>query len=72
MYKDWLDEQKEKRLIEKVRPTEPKKIRLRKISTATNAEGALNSPYEAIKSSTKFGKKINYSFVKSLFRKKKV
>ena len=72
MYKDWLDEQREKRLIEKVRPTEPKKIRLRKISTATNAEGALNSPYEAIKSSTKFGKKINYSFVKSLFRKKKV
>lgn len=70
MYKDWLDEQKEKKMMEKLKPAEPKKIRIRKISTASTPEGS--TPYEAIKNSTKFGKKINYNFVKSLFRKKKI
>ena len=70
MYKDWLDEQKEKKMMEKLKPSEPKKIRIRKISTASTPEGS--TPYEAIKNSTKFGKKINYNFVKTLFRKKKI
>lgn len=72
MYRDWIEEQRDKREHEKG-PNEQKKIKLRKISTitATSQLSAIShtSPYDAIKSSTKFGRKINYSFVKTLFNK---
>ena len=67
MYKDWLDEQKEKKMYEKPLQLEPKKIRSRKVSSALSQD-SIKTPYEAIKSSGKFGKKINFNYVKSLFQ----
>lgn len=73
MYKDWIEEQRDKREHEKALPIEQRKIKLRKISaiTATSQLSAAShtSPYDAIKSSSKFGRKINYNFVKTLFKK---
>jgi transcription factor IIIB subunit 2 len=59
MYKDWLDEQKEKKMYEKPMQLEPKKMRSRKVSSVLSQD-SIKTPYEAIKSS---GKKRLYSII---------
>ena len=72
MYKDWIEQQKEKE--EKL--AKDKKINIkpqRKRSKKMIIKPGLiqKTPFEAIKSSNKFGKKINYSYIKSIMSKRK-
>ena len=65
MFRDWLEEQREKQEKNKLQPMPSKKPRIKKISGNPN-----QNPYEAIKNSTKFGTKINYPYVQKIFQKK--
>ena len=69
MHKDWIEEQNEKEKREqKLKPVQPKK-RLKK--TLVNADGRKRTAFEAIKGSKYFGKKINYSYVRSMMSNNK-
>ena len=72
MYKDWIEQQREKE--EKL--AKDKKINIKKQKKRTKKmivkPGLIQkTPFEAIKSSNKFGKKINYSYIKSIMSKRK-
>ena len=71
MFKDWIEHQKEKEEKEgkekKIKVKEPRK-RNKKIIVN---DGNKKSAFEAIKSSNKFGKKINFSYIKSIMSKRK-
>ena len=78
MYRNWIEEQEEKKMFENGGRKDssgnpnslPKKIKTRKTSIALSQD-SLNkqSPYEAIKNCNKFGRKVNFSHIKSLFNK---
>ena len=73
MFKDWIEQQKEKEEKElkenKTKTREPKK-RIKK--TIFKSDGSQRTPEEAIKSSNKiFSKKMNFSYIKSMMSKKK-
>ena len=72
MYKDWIEQQREKE--EKL--AKDKKINIKNQKKRTKKmivkPGLIQkTPFEAIKSSNKFGKKINYSYIKSIMSKRK-
>jgi hypothetical protein len=66
MFRDWLEEQREKEEKNKMQPFQNKKPRVKKIVNSNQNQ----SPYEAIKNSTKFGTKINYPYVQKIFQNK--
>ena len=66
MFRDWLEEQREKEEKNKMQPFQTKKPRVKKLVNSIQNQ----SPYEAIKNSTKFGTKINYPYVQKIFQKK--
>ena len=72
MFKDWIESQKEKEEKEgkekKLKVKEPRK-RIKKM--IFKSDGSQKTPFEAIKSSNKFGRKINYSYIKSIMSKRK-
>ena len=72
MFKDWIESQKEKEEKEgkdkKVKVREPRK-RIKKM--IFKSDGNQKTPFEAIKSSNKFGRKVNYSYIKSIMSKRK-
>jgi hypothetical protein len=72
MFKDWIEQQKEKEEKEgkekKVKVKEPRK---RNKQMVVNSDGNKKSAFDAIKSSNKFGKKINFSYIKSIMSKRK-
>ena len=72
MFKDWIEQQKEKEEKEgkekKLKVKEPRK-RIKKMMI--KPDGKQKSAFEAIKSSSKFGKKINFSYIKSIMSKRK-
>ena len=72
MFKDWIEQQKEKEEKEgkekKINMKEPRKRNKKMI---LKPGGIQKTPFEAIKSSNKFGKKINYSYIKSIMSKRK-
>lgn len=78
MYRNWIEEQEEKKMFEKGPRKESvagsssvanKKTKSRKTSIALSQDGLKQTPYEAIKNSNKFGRKVNYCHIKSLFNK---
>ena len=72
MFKDWIEQQREKeekeRKEKKINIKNPKK-RSKKMTVKPGT--IQKTPFEAIKSSNKFGKKINYSYIKSIMSKRK-
>ncbi len=64
LFKDWIDEQKEKRKVEKKQV----KRKIRKLSRLDTTVS--RDPVEAIKNSSRFGKKINFNLLKRMFVKK--
>jgi transcription factor IIIB subunit 2 len=72
MFKDWIEQQKEREEKEgkekKINMKEPRKRNKKMILKSGSIQ---KTPYEAIKSSNKFGKKINYSYIKSIMSKRK-
>ena len=72
MFKEWIESQKEKEEKEgkekKVKVREPRK-KIKKM--IFKSDGNQKTPFEAIKSSNKFGRKINYSYIKSIMSKRK-
>ena len=72
MFKDWIEQQKEKEEKEgkekKINMKEPRKRSKKMVFKSGSIQ---KTPYEAIKSSNKFGKKINYSYIKSIMSKRK-
>ena len=74
MFKDWIESQKEKEEKEgKEKNSKVKKEPRKRIKTMIfKFDGSKRAqPDESIKSSNKFGKKINYSYVKSMMSKRK-
>ena len=68
MHKDWIEEQNEKEKREqKMKPVQPRK-RLKKV--LVNPDGRKKTAFEAIKSSKRFGKKINYNYVRTMISNK--
>ena len=65
MYKDWIEEQKEKEEKEKNNENKIKRIRYKKINSIVN-----KTPEEAIKNCKKFSAKINNNYIREQFRKK--
>ncbi len=64
LFRDWIEEQKEKKKVEK------KEIK-RKIRKLSRLETTVSrDPVEAIKNSSRFGKKINFNMLNSMFVKK--
>ena len=71
MFKDWIEQQKEKEEKEdKKKKLKVKEPRKRNKKVIVN-DGNKKSAFEAIKSSNKFGKKINFSYIKSIMSKRK-
>ena len=72
MFKDWIEQQREKEEKEgkekKINMKEPRKRSKKLVFKSGSIQ---KTPYEAIKSSNKFGKKINYSYIKSIMSKRK-
>jgi transcription factor IIIB 90 kDa subunit len=64
LFKDWIEEQKEKKKAEKKQV----KKRIRKLSKLDTTIS--RDPVEAIKNSTKFGKKINLNLLNNMFKNK--
>ena len=65
LFNDWIEEQKEKKKVEKKQ--EKKKMRkLSRLETTVSRD-----PVEAIKNSNRFGKKINFNLLNSMFVKNK-
>ena len=72
MFKDWIEQQKEKEEKEaKDKKTHFKEPRKRSKKMTLKSGVAQKTPFEAIKSSNKFGRKINYSYIKSIMSKRK-
>ena len=72
MFKDWIEQQKEKEEKEaKDKKTHFKEPRKRNKKMTLKSGVAQKTPFEAIKSSNKFGRKINYSYIKSIMSKRK-
>ena len=71
MFRDWMEQQKEKEEKEgkekKINTKEPKR-RIKK--NIFKSDGTSRSAYEAIKSCNKFGKKMNYTYAKIIMSKK--
>ena len=65
MYKDWIEEQKEKEEKEKNNENKIKRIRYKKINSIVS-----KTPEEAIKNCKKFSAKINNNYIREQFRKK--
>ena len=72
MFKDWIEQQKDKeekeRKEKKVKVKEPRKKNKKMIFKPDEAQ---NGAYDAIKSSNRFGKKINHSYIKLMLSKRK-
>lgn len=66
IFKEWIDEQKNKEKIEKM----THKKRIRKSSKAEST--VATNPIEAIKNSSKFAKNINMDVIESLFSTKAI
>lgn len=66
IFKEWIDEQKNKEKLEKM----THKKRIRKLSKAEST--LASNPVEAIKNSSKFGKNINMGVIESLFSAKAI
>jgi transcription factor IIIB subunit 2 len=64
VFKDWMEEQQYKNESLKKSPVKKRPREHNKIETSIST-----NPIDAIKKSTKFGKKLNYSFVENLFSK---
>lgn len=64
LFKDWIEEQKEKKKAEKKQV----KKRIRKLSKLDTTIS--RDPVEAIKNSSKFGKKINLNLLNNMFKNK--
>jgi len=72
MFKDWIEQQKEKEEKEgKEKKLNIKTQRKRNKKMIVKPGTVQKTPFEAIKSSNKFGKKINYSYIKSIMSKRK-
>lgn len=72
MFKDWIEQQREKEEKEgKTKKINVKESRKRSKKMVFKSGTIQKTPYEAIKSSNKFGKKINYSYIKSIMSKRK-
>ena len=71
MFKDWIEQQKEKeekeRKEKKIKVKEPKK-RIKKM--IIKSDETQRTPFEAIKSSNKFGRKTNYSYIRNIMSKR--
>ena len=71
MFKDWIEQQKEKeekeRKEKKIKVKEPKK-RIKKM--IFKSDETQRTPFEAIKSSNKFGRKTNYSYIRNIMSKR--
>ena len=72
MFKDWIELQKDKeekeRKEKKVKVKEPRKKNKKMIFKPDETQ---NGAYNAIKSSNRFGKKINHSYIKLMLSKRK-
>jgi hypothetical protein len=66
IFKEWIDEQKNKEKIERM----THKKRIRKLSKGEST--VATNPVEAIKNSSKFGKNINMGVIESLFSPKAI
>ena len=73
MFKEWIESQKEKEEKEgKEKKSKVKKESRKRVKTMIfKSDGSKRTPAEAIKSSNKFGKKINFSYIKSIMSKRK-
>ena len=72
MFKDWIEQQREKEEKEgKEKKLNIKTQRNRSKKMIVKPGAIQKTPFEAIKSSNKFGKKINYSYIKSIMSKRK-
>ena len=72
MFKDWIEQQREKEEKEgKEKKLNIKTQRKRSKKMIVKPGAVQKTPFEAIKSSNKFGKKINYSYIKSIMSKRK-
>ena len=72
MFKDWIEHQKEKEEREgKAKKRKDKEPRKRNKKNIFQSDGIQRTPFEAIKNSNKFGRKINYSYIKSIMSKRK-
>ena len=72
MFKDWIEQQREKEEKEgKEKRLNIKTQRKRSKKMIVKPGSNQKTPFEAIKSSNKFGKKINYSYIKSIMSKRK-
>ena len=72
MFKDWIEQQREKEEKEaKEKKVNIKTQRKRSKKMIIKPGSIQKTPFEAIKSSNKFGKKINYSYIKSIMSKRK-
>jgi len=69
MFKEWTNSQKEKE--EKEGKLKVRELRKREKKEIFKFDGSQKTPFEAIKNSNKFGKKINYSYIKSIMSKRK-
>lgn len=67
MFKEWVDEQKDKQLEKEVAV---KKTKSRKMSKVSDIQKKSKTPFEAIKNSMKFGRRLNYNQVRRLFPNK--
>ena len=71
MFKDWIEHQKEKEEREgKAKKRKDKEPRKRNKKNIFQSDGIQRTPFEAIKNSNKFGRKINYSYIKSIMSKR--
>ena len=72
MFKDWIEKQKEKEEKEgKEKQLKVKEPKRRSKKMIFKYDENKKSPYEAIKSSSKFGKKMNFSYIKTIMSKGK-
>ena len=71
MFKDWIDHQKEKEEKEGKEKKKEKEPRKRNKKNIFKSDGSQRTTYEAIKSCNKFGKKMNFSYIKSIMSKRK-
>ena len=71
MFKDWIDHQKEKEEKEGKEKKKEKQPRKRNKKNIFKSDGSQRTTYEAIKSCNKFGKKMNFSYIKSIMSKRK-
>ena len=71
MFKDWIEQQKEKEEKEGKEKKKEKEPRKRGKKNIFKSDGNQRTPFEAIKSSNIFGKKINHSYIKSMMSKRK-